>query len=341
MITTNISPGRFRALKLSALFLCAAGCLPALGYNFTFLNDPLAGTGSGQGTRAAGIYGSTIVGQYTDSNNETHGFIYNGTSYTTLDDPLADGVTTAWGVYGNNVVGYYRDSQGVDHGFLYNGSSYTTLDDPLGANGSLAFGIYSNTIVGNYINGGFLSQGFAYNGSSYATLNDPAGAITYAYGVYGSTIAGVYQTGAGYFGFTYNGSTYTTLPGSGYLPYGIGANFIVGSQPIGGFDHGFVFNGSTYSLVQPAGAIQSDLTGVYGNTVAGYYTDANGVNHGIITTVPEPGTLWLSGLGLFLGGTLAWTVSVTWHHQRQISSSTGPMLPSPPGARATAPPPAL
>jgi hypothetical protein len=288
------------ALTLSALLLSAAGCLPALGYNFTFLNDPLAGTGTGQGTRAAGIYGSTIVGQYTDSNNQTHGFIYNGSSFTTLDDPLASGVTTAWGVYGNNVVGYYRDSHGADHGFLYNGSTYTTMDDPLGANGSMAFGIYGNTIVGNYFDSGSLSRAYTYNGSSYTTLSDPAGAITFAYGVYGTTTTGFYESGSGNFGYTYNGSTYTTLPGSaGYIPYGIGGNFIVGSQPFGGLDHGFVYNGSTYSRVEPAGATQSELSGVSEGTAVGYYTDVNGVNHGFITIVPEPGILPLSGLGLF------------------------------------------
>jgi hypothetical protein len=304
MKTMDSSPGHIRPLILSVFFLVVAGCVPALGYNFTFLNDPLAGTAAGQGTRAAGIFGTTIVGQYTDGNNLTHGFIYNGSTFTTLDDPLASGVTTAWGVYGSDVVGYYRDSQGNDHGFLYNGSSYTTMDDPSGVNGSMAFGIYSNTIVGNYFDSSSLSQAYVNNGSSYTTLHDPAGAITFAYGVYGSTIAGFYETGAGNFGFTYNGSTYTTLPGSGYIPYGIDGSFIVGSQPSGGFDHGFVFNGSTYSLVQPAGAQQSDLTGVSGNTAVGYYTDANGVNHGIITTVPEPGTWSLAGLGLLLGGIL-------------------------------------
>ena len=66
-----------------------------------------------------------------DSSGNTNGFLYNGSTYTTLNDPLAVG-TVAWGISGNNIVGYYADSSGNPNGFLYNGSTWTTLDDPLG-----------------------------------------------------------------------------------------------------------------------------------------------------------------------------------------------------------------
>jgi len=45
-----------------------------------------------------------------------HGFIYDGTTYTTLDVPGAIS-TYAWGIDGGNIVGVYSDDSGT-HGFL-------------------------------------------------------------------------------------------------------------------------------------------------------------------------------------------------------------------------------
>lgn len=79
---------------------------------------------------AYGINGNNIVGDYVTSGNHIHGYVYDGTSYTTLDDPLGAKGTVAKGISGNNIVGYYFDSSSHEHGFLYNGASYTTLDVP-------------------------------------------------------------------------------------------------------------------------------------------------------------------------------------------------------------------
>jgi hypothetical protein len=112
--------------------------------NFTTLDDP-SGT---NGTLAAGISGGNIVGYTFDSNGAVHGFLYNGTSYKTIDDPLSGPYSTiAIGISGSNVVGYYRDSNNLDHGFLYNGTSYKTLDNPLGTLGTDANGVSGNKVV--------------------------------------------------------------------------------------------------------------------------------------------------------------------------------------------------
>src|SRR5262249_25543626 len=61
----------------------AAANGPFKGYllsqgQFTFLNDPNAGTALGQGTAALGINDQQeIVGDYVDANNVTHGFLYS------------------------------------------------------------------------------------------------------------------------------------------------------------------------------------------------------------------------------------------------------------------------
>jgi probable HAF family extracellular repeat protein len=77
---------------------------------YSTLDDPLATDGTDAfGINAAG----QIVGQYQSASG-THGFLYSGGTYTTLDDPSAiNGTTKAFGI--NNmgqVVGWYRDNAG-------------------------------------------------------------------------------------------------------------------------------------------------------------------------------------------------------------------------------------
>ena len=165
--------------------------LPSLAYSS--LNDPL-GT---NGTVPFGINVSgEIVGNYVDSNDVLHGFLYSNGTYTSITDPSAR--TTAgfqgFGTYAHSVndsdqiVGYYVDgtTNGV-HGFLYSGGTngtYTTLDDPLadkgGGIGTVPRGINDlGQIVGYYITGGSW-KGFLYSGGSngtYTNLPDDPSAV--------------------------------------------------------------------------------------------------------------------------------------------------------------------
>jgi probable HAF family extracellular repeat protein len=102
-------------------------------------------------TQAHGINNAgLIVGDYS-SGGATHGFLYNGTTYTTIDDPLATS-TSAYGINdADQVVGYYTDSSGGTHGFLYDGTTYTTIDDPSATGGTHVLGINnSGQITGYY-----------------------------------------------------------------------------------------------------------------------------------------------------------------------------------------------
>ena len=84
-------------------------------------------------TQVNGIDGSNIVGTYYGGGNITLGFLYNGSTYTTL------GETSPQGISGGNIVGSYFDVNasglGKEHGFIYNynGSTFVNLDDPLGS----------------------------------------------------------------------------------------------------------------------------------------------------------------------------------------------------------------
>jgi len=242
-------------------------------------------------TYAQGISGSNVVGYYLDTNGTFHGFLYNGSNYSTLDDPTAatgPGLnvgTFAQGIDGTNVVGFYVGSDNMDHGFLFNGSSYTTLDDPRGAGGTTPFGISGANIVGSYSDNAEFPdvQGFLYNGGTYT----PLGALS-AQGISGGSIVGNYPPDtSGYsHGFLYNGSSYLTLGG----PNGLGNTYalgISGSNIVGNDGYNsFLYDGNTYTTLYQLDAYDATYAqGIFGNTIVGYYTDGNHAKHGFITTV--------------------------------------------------------
>ena len=201
-------------LMLALLTVLLGGSGQAIA-GFATLNDPMAT----DGTIATGISGSNIVGWYRNSGNGGNqgtgyqGFLYNGTSYTTLNDPLAlSNSTWAIGIDGSNIVGYYQDGADAHgnplmHGFLYNGTTYTTLSDPLAPNSTYATGISGSNIVG-YFYDGTGEHGFLYNGTTYTTLNDPLATTgTAALGIDGTNIVGSYANGTGQYGFLYTPDT--------------------------------------------------------------------------------------------------------------------------------------
>jgi len=149
-------------------------------YAYTTLDDPLGPLGtSAQGINTSG----QIAGYYLDSSNSSHGFLYSGGTYTTLDDPLANAVaggTAANGINGaGQIIGYYRDATFKYHGFLYSGGAsgtYTTLpDDPsAGPLGIVPYGINaSGQIVGYYFDGSGNEHGFSHLHHHRAPVDGP------------------------------------------------------------------------------------------------------------------------------------------------------------------------
>jgi hypothetical protein len=188
-----------------ALLLWVAAAAPSLAIIYTTLDFP-----GGSGTEAEGISGGEIVGSYTNSKSVTLGFFYDGSTWTTLDDPLAKDPyrTIAFGISGNSIVGTYYPTGFVGsagRGLLYNGTTYTTLDDPMGTEETIADGIDGNNIVGFYTDSARNNHGFLYDGATYTTLDDPLAAGpfgTEANGISGNNIVGQYTDASGnYHGF--------------------------------------------------------------------------------------------------------------------------------------------
>lgn len=109
-----------------------------------------------------GISGALIVGEY-DAGGHVHGFLYDGSSWTTLDVPDAEH-TFATGVSGDTVVGDFFKSGEPYRGFIYRAGAYTVLDAPLAGTGILQgtwiTGISGETIVGYYADSNNVFHGF-------------------------------------------------------------------------------------------------------------------------------------------------------------------------------------
>ncbi len=104
-----------------------------------------------------------IVGYYQDSNGVIHGYLKDGSSYTTLDAPGADGTTSAQGI--NNlgyVTGYYLDASGNYNGFVWHNGQFTPLDvNFAGAMGTDITGINDQgDLVGWYLDANGDLHGF-------------------------------------------------------------------------------------------------------------------------------------------------------------------------------------
>ena len=82
-----------------------------------------------------------------------------------------------------------------------------------------------------------------------------------------------------------------------------GSGSIVGTYNLTaspGTHHGFFDVGGNFTLIDAPGGIDgTDVSGINNlGDIVGYYVDANNTRHGFLTTVPEPTTMLLPGLGL-------------------------------------------
>jgi hypothetical protein len=290
---------------------------------FTTLDDPLGA----KGTFARGISGSNIVGYYYDAGNIVHGFLFDGSTYTTLDDPLAPKSSSGQGTFpqaisGSTIVGTYGQSpSGLNNatGFVYNGSTYTKLNPGTGINQVRVNGVSGSTIVGSYPVGG-IGAAFVYDGSTYATFRAPLAGTnreTVASDVSGSNIVGDYIDNAGAtHAYLYDGASFTTLddpaalantfPGHPLTQYALGVS---GSDVVGCYFPGLItahsgalfvgyyYDGSSYTALQVGPNIPTVPAGVDGANVVGYYVDGAGLAHGFVVTVPEPSSLAVAAVG--------------------------------------------
>ncbi len=279
---------------LGLLFLALSSHAEAQSpFTFSTFDVP----GATGGTEINDIQGNNLIGDYVDGAGR-HGFVYKGSFYTYLNDPLATKGTAAASMDGNNIVGTYSNSTGLGtHGFIYNGTSYQTIDDPLAqVYGTSASGISSQTVVGWYRDANSIGHGFLYNINTqvFTTLDVPnATGGTYLFGISGSTLYGTYYDGAGEHGFVDSNGIFSTInfPSASSTEVFRGSNgsFIGGYNQVSA-SHCFLFDGANYVSFDVPGA-QNGLTfpgGVSGNNIVGSYVDKNYIVHGFEATYAPP-----------------------------------------------------
>src|SRR6202022_2541213 len=139
----------------------------------------------------------------------THGFLYSGDTYTTLNDPSGTS-TTAWGINDRGqIVGSYQAGN-FPQNFVYSAGSYSTL--AVGSSWSVNRSISNNGHITGYYNNASSNQvGFLYRGGSYSTLAFPGAALTYPNGGNNAgQIVGEYN-GPTYGSFLYSAGSFSAL----------------------------------------------------------------------------------------------------------------------------------
>ena len=164
-------------------YLDAAGDSQGFSYNiagnsFTPINLP--GSFNAAMTTATGINSAGVIsGFYMDAAGNTHGFLDNGGTFTSFDDPNANGNTTFLGLNDNGlVVGSFVDGAGVTNGLVFNSlsSTWQTVNDPF-SSATPAFDVTGTTINGINNAGqlvGFYSDGTNVDGFAATPAPEPS-----------------------------------------------------------------------------------------------------------------------------------------------------------------------
>ncbi len=248
-------------------------------------------------TQIYGISSGSVYGCYHDESGG-HGFIFDGQSWITLD-MIGEGAhgTSVTGFDGSNAVGFYAG--GGSNGFLHDGRNFTTLHLPVPDAHTYPWGIDGDNIFGYSLHEGHL-QGFLYNmiTQEWITIAKPGSAVQ-IYDIEGSKIVGKGSDS----GFIYDVTTWSWIninyPGSFRTTCvkGISGDYIVGTY-INAQSQvtGFLYDGLNFTSIEWPDASHTDVYGIEGNKIAGFYV-LEGTNHGFIYTIPEPATLLLLGLG--------------------------------------------
>jgi hypothetical protein len=241
---------------------------PKLG----FLRNPngkfvlIKAPGTRQQTLPSGINDTgEIAGSCLDSANSYHGFVRDaGGNYTVFDEPNAvKGVsghgTIVSGINANGVTtGYYSDTALINHGFTRDQfGNFTSFDSPGAGNCAVGCGTaptdinLSGSVAGNYVDNSLITHSFVRDSlGNFTDFDAPGASQTFTSGINdGGEVVGTMELFSG--------------------------------QPARGFTRDASGHFTTFSAPLPNANIFAYGINNAGR-VTGYYTDANGVDHGFV-----------------------------------------------------------
>ena len=240
---------------------------PKLG----FLRNPngkfvlIKAPGTRQQTLPSGINDTgEIAGSCLDSANSYHGFVRDaGGNYTVFDEPNAvKGVsghgTIVSGINANGVTtGYYSDTALINHGFTRDQfGNFTSFDSPGAGNCAVGCGTaptdinLSGSVAGNYVDNSLITHSFVRDSlGNFTDFDAPGASQTFTSGINdGGEVVGTWS---------------------------------IFQSPARGFTRDASGNFTTFSAPLPNANIFAYGINNAGR-VTGYYTDANGVDHGFV-----------------------------------------------------------
>jgi probable HAF family extracellular repeat protein len=204
------------------------------------------------------------VGAYSTNFDDSHGFLFSGGSYQTIDPP-GESQTQALGVNDHGEVVGLSNLPGMGTvGFSFQNGQFTTITGPSGSAIANANGVNNaGAIVGSYLVDNqsiFELHSFLLQNGQYTLIDDPNAVLGNNMGTYASDISnngeivGSYYDASGLtHGFIYQNGVYTTLDD----PLGVGGTLLSGVNDVG--------------------------------QIVGQYTDASGTTFAFVATpAPEP-----------------------------------------------------
>ena len=241
------------------------------GGSFTSFDAPGAGSGANQGTLALKInLWGEVAGYYLDANNAFHGFVRspNG-KITSFDRPGALFIGPFSLDDDGEILGEFEDAQGIFHSFIREPEGKMTVFDAPGAGtvsntGTLAGGINrQGEVAAYYEDSNNLSHGFIRSPSGHYTIFEAPGSATSGRmdSIVGTSTSGINSSGS--------------VVGTDGDQNGVWHGFV--RSPRGSFT---VFNAPHAGAGVGQGTIAQTIN-TFGE-VAGYYTDAQFLNHGFL-----------------------------------------------------------
>lgn len=290
---------------LCTVFVQAAFLIGAHAVEWTEILPP---DSSGNGIRVTGFEGNKIVGFYSNTSDQTVGFIYDGVDWDILTNPWSsNNGLNIQGIHNGVVFGNMQGGPGGGGPFFYDGNTfvYPTLAEP---SLSLSFGSGQDGVIGGWglkdSVGGTKVFSFVYEGGGFTILAPPPGAKeVVAYGADPGGMVGYYDDAEDVsHGVYFHDGVWEDIA----VPGAVGETIptVVQDGRLAGLYRsaenvlsGFIWEDGLFTTFDIPGALNTSIFALEGDRIGGTYYGTDGKQHGFVATIPEPTTLGLMGIG--------------------------------------------